>query len=435
MHPKSPGRTVPFRLCHLPLAVAAVAMFATTAQAAPPPAVPPGNPATPVANPMGVDPDTAIYRPGKGLQFNSRDGRFSTVIRPRAMWLYTAQKSPGDDAQQSLVLRRARLQFAGNMWGKHYKYKAEFAFSARDLGFKDGHPTKTPVLSWLIDFTHIRDLNVRVGQYKLGFNRQRVLSSGNQQMVDRSLGNGEFNIDRDIGFEFSSRDLFGLNRLKYRLGVFTGEGRDAYQLSDFDLMGLARIEWLPFGVKVDGKKWKDYAEADLSRSPSPRLSVGAAYAFFDDARKDKGNRGKAMADGGSSDIGVAEFDFIYKQSGCSAMAEVYHRSGTRNAGSAVDDAGNLVAEQALRAGYGWFAQGGCLLPGRPIEFAGRYSEVKPIGGAAGSALSEKYEAGAAISWYIAKHAFKLQADYFRLWDKDGVGEGDNRVRVQLQMAL
>ena len=351
------------------------------------------------------------------------------------MWLYTAVKTSDADAQQSLMLRRARLQFAGHMWGKHNKYKLELAFSARDLGFKNGNPTKTPVLSWLMDFTQLRDLSLRFGQYKVGFNRQRVVSSGNQQMVDRSIGNGEFNVDRDIGFELFSQNLRGLNHLRYRLGLYTGEGRDAYQSADFDMMALARIEYLPFGIEIDGKAWKDYAEADLSRSAKPRLAIGAAYVFFDDARLDRGNRGSAPGDGGSTDIGVAELDLIFKQSGCSAQAEIYHRNGDRRAGSAADGAGLAIAETAPRDGFGWFVQGGCLMPSSPIEFAGRYGEVKPLGGAAKSSLGEAYEAGGAVSWYIERHAFKLQADYFRLWGDDGVGAGDNRARVQLQMAL
>ncbi len=388
---------------------------------------------SPTKAPLGVD--SATYRPGKGLQLASRDSRFATTIRPRSMWLYVAQDAYDGRPEQVLMLRRARLQFGGHMWSEDVAYKLEFAFSARDLAFKNGVATKTPVLSWLIDFKHWRDLSVRVGQFKLGFNRQRLLSSGSQQMVDRSIGNGEFNIDRDIGFELFSKDLLGLGYLKYRLGVYMGEGRDAYQPSNFDMMGLARLEWLPFGIKVAGKTWKDYAEADLSRSPSPRLAMGAAYAYFKDARKDRGNRGNMPADGGTTNIGVAEFDLIYKQSGCSVMAEIYHRQGERFAGSELTELGDAIATTAPRNGFGWFAQGGCLLPGQPIEFAGRYSEVKPLGGASKSTLKAGYEAGAAVSWYIEGHAMKLQADFFRLWGKTGAGEADNRFRLQLQMAL
>ena len=101
----------------------------------------------------------------------------------------------------------------------------------------------------------------------------------------------------------------------------------------------------------------------------------------------------------------------------------------------VESSGAGGAIAAPRNGFGWFAQGGCLLPGRPIEFAGRYGEVKPLGGSEASALKEGYEAGAALSWYIEKHAFKVQADFFRLWGKAGVGEAVHRFRLQLQMAL
>ena len=60
---------------------------------------------------------------------------------------------------------------------------------------------ESPLLSYYLEFDYLRDLTVRVGQYKIPFSRQRVISSGNQQMVDRSIANGEFNLDRDIGID------------------------------------------------------------------------------------------------------------------------------------------------------------------------------------------------------------------------------------------
>ena len=44
------------------------------------------------------------------------------------------------------------------------------------------------------------------------------------------------------------------------------------------------------------------------------------------------------------------------------------------------------------------------------------------------------ELGVAGSYYFARHPFKLQGDVFRLWDDD-FGDGDTRMRVQLQLAF
>ena len=46
-----------------------------------------------------------------------------------------------------------------------------------------------------------KNFEIWFGQGKLPGNRERVISSGNLQQVDRSLLNSLFTIDRDFGFQ------------------------------------------------------------------------------------------------------------------------------------------------------------------------------------------------------------------------------------------
>ncbi|MCH9688681.1 MAG: hypothetical protein K0V04_45035 [Deltaproteobacteria bacterium] len=379
-----------------------------------------------------VDPESGTYKPGTGLTLTSKDGRFELATRLRAQFRYTFEHDgESDDLSHGLQIRRARLQFKGHVFNEHNRFKTELAVSPRDMGFDGDVTHRTPILDWYFDFTYLRDLTVRIGQYKVPFSRQRVVSSGDLQLVDRSLANGEFNLDRDIGLDLRSKDFLGLGKLRYYAGIYFGEGRDQYRPSNFDMFYLARVEFLPFGM------FKDYKEADFARSLRPRLSLGAAYAFVDGAVGNRGVRGSTPSDGGTTDYHNATADVMFKVAGFSLFADVFYRQGRRNFGDAVveqDDGTQAPAEQeASRNGLGWSATVGYLIPRVPFEIAGRYSQALATGNS--SSLSRRDEAGGGISYYFAGHPLKLQLDYFTRFPEGQLREAGNEVRLQLQAAF
>ncbi len=384
-----------------------------------------------------LDNDASGFKLGKGLVVSSQDGDFGLETRLRAQFLYTIASEQDDDgewgpATEGLQIRRARLQFKGHFWGKHNKFKTEFAVSPRDVGVKDSSSSGTPstslLLDWYLDFDHVRDLSLRVGQYKVPFNRQRVISSGDLQLVDRSIVNSEFTVDRDIGLDIRSKDLFGLDLLKYYLGVYTGEGRNSNNQSDFGMMYLARVEILPMGG------FKDYAEVDFERLATPKMSIGLGYGYLDRAKRDRGIIGSAPADGGTTDFNLLNGDIMLKYAGLSVFSEAMWRKGTRDPGNAVDDMGVAIAEAPLLDGYGAMLQAGYLLPKSRFEIAARGGIVRPTGD--DSALDEEDEVGGGVSYYFAQHPFKLQADYFHLSEGPDADNrsASHRVRIQLQAA-
>ncbi len=395
-----------------------------------------------------ADLEKAVFKPGTGLVIKSKDGKFSIAPRLRVQFRYTLENdNAADEIQHSFQIRRARLQFKGNVFGKHNKYKVEFAFSPKDLGFKNGNPTRTPVLTWYLVFDQLRDLSLKLGQYKIPFNRQRVISSGNLEMVDRSMGNGEFNLDRDIGLEVFSKDVGGWGYLRYHAGVFMGEGRDAYKMTDFGLNYLARVEVLPLGG-ADGK-W-DYSEGDFDRLRKPKLSLGVAYAFIDRAKKDRGIKGSTPSDGGTTNYHNLTADFMFKVAGLSLSGEFYWREGKRKFGNATitDAMGNTVpAPRApTRDGLGYFVQAGYLIPRLPLGVAGRWGQVFGLGASNETSLPDGDEAGIALSYYFAGHPLKVQADYFRIrrdaydvetlsFQRQSWKDSTDEFRVQLQFAF
>ena len=373
-----------------------------------------------------VDSSTMTFKPGKGLKVSSTDGQFSLTTRLRAQMRYTLEHE-GGEFTHGFQLRRARLMFKGHVFGKHNTLKFELAVSPRDIGLKSaGTISKSPLLDWYFHFTHLRDLNLRVGQYKVPYSRQRVVSSGNLQMVDRAVANGEFNLDRDVGLDFRSKDLGGLGVLRYYAGVYMGEGHSSYANGDFGLMYLARIEVLPMGG------FKDYSEAAFTRSREAKLSVGAAFAYLDEGKRNKGITGSTPSDGGTTDTLNFTADVSFRASGLSVESAFFWRDGTRNPGTNLDETGELVLLEPARDGMGYYGQVGYLIPKQPIEFTGRFGQL--IASGSDSGLSDTSEAGVGVNYYMAHHAMKLQGVYFHFWGEDGFAEGSDQVRVQLQVA-
>ncbi|MFZ9889472.1 MAG: porin [Myxococcota bacterium] len=389
----------------------------------------------------GVDLDSIRFRAGKGLAFQSRDGHQALELRLRVQfqsdtaWLPSEAPDAAEEEralENTFGIRRARLQFAGHVFGKHNRYKAEFAFSPRDLGVRDGVPHQTPLLDWYAEFTHLRDLSLRLGQYKLLYSRQRVISSGDLAFVDRSLVQSEFNLDRDIGLHLYSSDLLGFDRFRYYAGVSIGEGRDVWAAQPMlstdagGLQYLVRVEALPLGGAKE--KW-DYSEVDFDRSDAPRLALGFAYAFLDDGQRVRGYQGSPFADDGRVDYHNVNADLLLKWAGVTAFGELYWREGRRQPGTSGE-----VSEPA-RNGIGYGLQLDALVPSVPVNVGARYSTAQPgTYDATSTALGTSQEAGLTIGWFPAEHALKLQADVFHLWSDELFVDAEDRVRVLMQVA-
>ena len=396
-----------------------------------------------------TSPDPAVsmeFKPGKGLDINSPDKAFRLTMKVFGQIQYTSTggdgptssgKTRGDDEwEQSLAVRRARLYLSGNFFGEHNKFYVHLAFSPQDMKFSGGIPTKSPIFDWYFKFDHLRDLTFQVGQYRIPFNKSRVMSYAKLQFVDRTAANFEYNLDRDIGFDFRSDDFLGLDLLRYQAGVFIGEGRDGYGASDYGMLYVARLELLPLGL------FNDYGDADLERRKRPGLAMGVAYAFLDDAKYSRGILGNTFSDGGTSDIHTATADVALKYAGLSVTGEFYYRDVSRNYGDiqAVDDNGDPVFEndgvtpvidrEAPRTGLGWFAQVGWLVPRIPLEIAGRYGQVHPVGD--DSPIGRLDEIGAALNWYIYGHSMAVKADYHHRFASGDMADATDEVRLSLQ---
>ena len=390
---------------------------------APPIEAPPPKPETASKTSLQVERD-----PGQGVRLSTADGRFSMQTWMRAQFRDSFVHDPNasPSLHHTLEARRASVYLAGHVFGPHNKVFMQLAFAPRDLGLQTGHVTQSPIADLFVTFDYLRDLSIRIGQYKPFFSRQFIASWGNLQFVDRSIVQNEFHLDRDIGFDLFSNDLGGLDLLRYSVGVYSGQGRNNLTRRDFRMTYLARFEVLPFGG------FNEYSEADLERRPTPKLALGAAYAYSDHARAERGVIGAKPADGGTTNFHHVVADAIFKIRGFSAQAEFFWRQGTRNPGSAVDAIGVAIPVSAARNGLGWFAQAGYLLPRAPVEFVVRGGQIFGLGE---TSLTDANEVGGGPNWYFRNHTMKLQADYFHTWIGSDIQHGSDQFRLQLQVSL
>ena len=130
------------------------------------------------------------------------------------------------------------------------------------------------------------------GQTKLPGNVERVVSSANLQLVDRSLLNSRFNIDRDLGIQLRHKtNLGGDFLMREKFSISQGEGRNVTEGNEGGLQYTARLEFLPFGTF---KSKGDYSQSDLKREEKPKLMVGFTYNYNQDAVRERGFAGDYM---------------------------------------------------------------------------------------------------------------------------------------------
>ena len=269
---------------------------------------------------------------GKGL-FNliGKDSSFSMNVSARMQMLGTSNWDLNNglsNPSSSLLVRRARLKFSGFAYSPKLKYKLELGLSNRDIGKASSFTNEAPkyILDAVVKWNFSGNFVLWFGQTKLPGNRERVISSGDLQQVDRSLLNSRFNIDRDMGFQlrhhFNLTDTF---IVKEMFAVSQGEGRN---ITTGNLGGhqyTSRVELLPFG-KFASKG--DYRGSDLKFEPTPKLALGFTYDFNNDAVKNRSNQGSYMTnDTGfySTNISTVFVDAMYKHKGFSVMAEYAYR--------------------------------------------------------------------------------------------------------------
>lgn len=304
----------------------------------------------------------------------------------------------GDDlgiATTDFRVRRLRLRLDGYVLSRRLQYYIQLNFSRADLEVDAGNVPQ-PVRDAMVYYHFNKHFYFGVGQSKLPGNRQRVISSGNQQFPDRSIANGAFTLDRDFGvFAYWTLPLPTRQLWQLKGAISSGDGRGAAPGSS-GLAYTGRVEWLPFGAFQDKG---DYSEGDLAFEPKPRLALGAGCSRNDRAIRTGGQLGRELYAPRSMNTLIA--DAMLKYRGWALSGEYFDRRCndpiTTNADGAVrfvltGTGVNGQLSKCLRSFY---------------EIATRYTVVDPSADLSGlSARTEELLLGS--SKYLNGHRIKLQ---------------------------
>ena len=349
---------------------------------------------------------------GKGLiNFTAKDSSFSIKFAPRFQFrANTAWAHDGDQygkAEQNILIRRARLKFDGFAYSPKLKFKLELGLSNRDISGASQYTSNAPryILDAVIMWNFYENFELWAGQTKLPGNIERVVSSANLQLINRSILNSRFNIDRDVGVQLRHHIEVGKNLvIREKLAISQGEGRNVTSKNIGGLQYTGRLELLPFGLFTSKG---DYSEGDLKREPKPKLMVGATYDLNNDAARTRSNLGSYMETANgfyTTNIKTIFVDGMFKYRGFAFMGEYANREA--DAPVAVEADGTPTGDIVLE-GDAFNFQGSYLFKSN-YEVTGRYSFINYYQ-VNNTADTDQYTLG--LSKYIVGHKLKVQTDF------------------------
>ncbi|QJR82852.1 porin [Alteromonas pelagimontana] len=357
----------------------------------------------------------------KGFEFRTTDNRFLLQIQSRFQFRYA---TPSDEAPTALEdyytedadtlnINRARLKVGGHAYQPWLKYFWEY-----DL--RRGY-----LLDYRIMIEKYDWLKFKAGQWKLEYSRERSISSGGQQMLDRSILNRVFTLDRQQGGAvYGHLGGDGLLDFNYWTGITTGTGRGASSNDDDKFLYYGRFQWNVLGGGLE------FDASDIKRHDVPAAIIAVAgstnrsrYTRFSSSGGGA-LEGFEVGEDGRFKIKqyVIETALMYK--GLSWQSE-YHRktvTDTLNSNLETTMSGYYVqAGYFLHESFNWWP--------KPLEAAFRYASFDPN---IDNGDEKHLEKSIAFNWFFDGHSNKLTADITRFDIEQLASYVEDQWRYRLQ---
>src|SRR5688572_12060086 len=127
----------------------------------------------------------------RGFEIQTHDNRFLIQIQSRLQFRFATPQDQNpvtfddfsDEKKKVFKINRARLKIGGHAFQPWIKYFWEYELA------------QTNLLDFRIMLEKWDWLSFKAGQWKVEYSRERFISSGAQQMVDRSVINRSFTLD------------------------------------------------------------------------------------------------------------------------------------------------------------------------------------------------------------------------------------------------
>ena len=226
---------------------------------------------------MGGNPPVKAGWSKKGFTLETLDGKWKTALQWRFQGRFSYPERGDEDSvsdfndnpEATFELRRVRMKIGGHGYEPWIKYYFEVDLQPTAPSGQSTVPTR--LIDWRIDLAKYKWATLRVGQWKINYNRERVDSSGKQQFVERSIVNNVFTIDRQMGVMLNGRLAPGtFADSRYYVGVWTGSGRGEAN-DDGNMMYMGRLQWNFFGRDL---KWTQ-SDIKYHEQPTGSIAIGA----------------------------------------------------------------------------------------------------------------------------------------------------------------
>jgi phosphate-selective porin len=359
----------------------------------------------------------------KGFEFRTADDLFSMQIQSRLQFRYAAPNDQNpitfddfaEDERQMFKINRARLKVGGHAFKPWLKYYWQYELAQGNL------------LDFRIMVERWPWLNIKVGQWKTDYNRERVISSSNQQMADRSIINRPFTVDRQQGISAYGRlKRGGAADISYWVSVLSGNGRGANVSQESALMYVGRLQWNFTGrlLEMTGSD-TEYTQqgkglvalaAATNRSPYTRFSQagGGELELFENI------------DSTSYQVNQWMIETAYMYRGFSWQSEWHYKH--------VNDlhSGNTARLQGSYWQAGYFPHYIWRKIPKPLEVAFRYAGYRPNVEIPAN-LQQEYTL--ALNWFFKEHLNKLTAELTWIEFEDQFLRQADDLRLRLQWEI
>jgi phosphate-selective porin len=377
-------------------------------------------------------------RSSSGFRLETRDGNWQTNLQWRAQMRFTTpyRSDPRQvssfeaEDQSNFEARRLRMKIGGHGLHPWIRYYTEVDLQpSRSVG-DSSSVASARVIDYRIDIAKWDWLGLRLGQWKVDLNRERVDSSGRQQFVERSIANRVFTMDRQLGVQLRGH-LFQETAadLRYFAGVFNGEGR-AVNNTDDDLLYTARLQWNFMGRDLGFRQ----TDVEFTEEPTGSLAIAGFSNTGSCTRWSSSGCGNldGFARPGDALLGQFEIkqvvqEFAFKYRGFSAQQEFHRKTIVDNS----DGSAHVLTGGYAQAGY--FLHNVLRAVPAPLELAMRYAYVNEPNASNRLFENDRREVTVGANWFIDGHDSKVTLDFSRLSVNDPflADEGlDNRMRLQ-----
>lgn len=354
-----------------------------------------------------------VYKVGDGLRVGNGANMLHISGRVQARFTYDGLEGAPD--KDTWAIQRAKFKIDGHTLNKKLRFEFQLNTATRSAArtvnvcadpactttqsVVQGESTSgLPVLEdAYADWVPYDYFGIRVGQFKVPYLRQRLISSGKQQFVDRALSTAFFDLAYDLGLAFHGN--MWENGLNYDVFFMNGDGANTINKNQSMLVG-ARLEYPILGTY-------ERSESDISDSQEASLGVGLS-AFYNEL----GNTIQGGSIAAGTKTGNVTFDVGYKYKGFSLEgAAIFTRA----------------LEIARLSNLGFLIQGGYFLIPKKFEVAVKESVLL-----LSNAAPNQYEHSIGLNYFVVGHGIKVQTDYALLMNVRGINVNDHRLRTQLQ---